>query len=58
MKKRTYRTVNRSKNSVTLTRQKNKKKVKKEQKLDIHGSPVGDYRGKHWDKKLKRFVYT
>lgn len=22
------------------------------------GKPVKDYRGKHWNKKLKRWVYT
>lgn len=31
---------------------------KKTQKLDKNGKPVGDYRGKKWNKKLKRFVYT
>lgn len=33
-------------------------KKKKEKKLDVHGKPVGDYRGKHWNEKLKRWVYT
>lgn len=37
---------------------KKKKKPKKKRKLDIHGKPVGDYRGKKWDEKLGRFVYT
>jgi len=26
--------------------------------LNIHGKPAGDYRGKKWNKKLGRFIYT
>jgi hypothetical protein len=36
---------------------KTKRKLK-EKKLNIHGKPVSDYRGKKWNKKLGRFVYT
>ena len=43
-------------NNKKTTRKTNKRKVAK--KLDIHGNPVGDYRGKKWSKKLGRFVYT
>ncbi len=35
-----------------------KKRKSTEKKLDIRGNPVGDYRGKKWNKKLGRFVYT
>ena len=36
---------------------KSKKKTK-ELKLDRDGRPINDYRGKKFDKKLGRFVYT
>lgn len=37
---------------------KHSRKKSPEKKLDIHGNPVSDSRGKHWNKKLGRFVYT
>ena len=36
----------------------NKFMKRKAKKLDKNGKPVHDYRGKKWNKKLGRFVYT